>query len=89
MIFHAPRCMGGTCTCMTENGRKENNRCAKAQGMCWGRGKDRSGDSNSIMLIIWKKTLRQLKAVKAIACNFNLINVTNHELNAKNLRVIF
>ena len=32
MIFHAPRCMGGTCTCMTENGRKENNRCAKAQG---------------------------------------------------------
>lgn len=55
MIFHAPCCMGGTCTCMTENGRKENNRCAKAQGMCWGRGKDRSGDSNSIMLIIWKK----------------------------------
>ena len=72
---------------MTENGRKENNRCAKAQGMCWGRGKDRSGDSNSIMLIIWKKALRQLKAVKAIACNFNLFNETNHELNAKNLRV--
>jgi len=31
--------------------------------------------------------MRQLKAVKAIACNFNLFNETNHEWNAKNLRV--
>ena len=32
-----------------------------------------------------KKTLRQLKAVnyKANACNFNLFNETNHELNTK------
>ena len=72
---------------MTENGRKENNRCAKAQGMCRGRGKGRSGDSNSIMLIIWKKNFRQLKAVNTTACNFNLFNETNHELNANNLRV--
>lgn len=66
---------------------EKKKKCAKAQGTCQGRGKDRSGDSNSVMLIIWKKTLRQLKAEKAIACNFNLFNETNHELNAKNLRV--
>lgn len=84
MIFHAPCCMGGTC--MTENGRKENNRCAKAQGKCQGRGKDQSGDSNSIMLIIWKKT-ETIKAIKATACNFNLFNETNHKLTATNLKV--
>ena len=62
MIFHAPCCMGGIC--MTENGRKEINKCAKPQGMCQGRGKDWSGDSNSIMLIIWKKNIEAIKGCK-------------------------
>lgn len=63
MIFHAPCCMGGTC--MTENRRKKNNKCEKAQGMCQGRGKDRSGDSNSMMLTIWKKNIEAIKGCKS------------------------
>ena len=31
--------------------------------------------------------METIKAVKAIAHNFNLFNKTNHKLNAKNLKV--
>ena len=53
----------------------------------WAREEEKTNQVIQIAftLIFWNKTLRQLKAVKAIASN--LFNETNHEWNAKNLRV--